>query len=109
MILRIVLLIISYLLLSAHFFREGETILTAVYLFLPLLFFIKKRWSLIFLQLFSYGGFIIWLQTIFVLTSARIQLGEPWLRMVIILGVVAIFTLLAGLLLNSNKIKSKYL
>lgn len=108
MILRIILLIISYLILSAHFFREGEIVLTAVYLFLPFLLFIKNRWSIIFLRIFSYGGVIIWLQTIYVLAFARISMGEPWLKMAIILGAVTVFTLYAGLLLNSKKMKSKY-
>ncbi len=108
MILRTVLLIISHLLLIAHFLREGKIFLAVLYLLLPFLFFIKKKWSLIFLQISAYLGVIVWLQTVFMLISERIDLGIPWLRMAIILGVVTIFTLLSGLLLNSKIIKSRY-
>ena len=108
MILRIVLLIISYLLLIAHFLREGEVLLTALYLLVPFFLIIKKKWSLILLQIFIYGGVLVWIQTLFSLIVARIDMGAPWLRMAIILGVVILITLISGLLLNSRLIKEKY-
>jgi len=108
MILRIVLLIISSLLLGAHFLREGKIFLTVLYLVLPLLFFLKKKWSLILLQIFIYAGVLVWVQTLISLIVARIDMGAPWLRMAIILGVVILITLISGLLLNSRLIKEKY-
>ncbi len=108
MILRVVLIILSSVLLSAHFLREGEILLTAAYLFLPLLLLIKRRWVLIVLQIFTYGGVLVWFYTLYVLINERMSLGIPWVRMAIILAVVIIITLISGLLLNSKVVKEKY-
>ena len=108
MIFRIILLIISYLLLAAHFLREGEMILTIACLFIPFLLFIKKRWSLTVVQIFTYGGVLVWIQTLFLLVNARLNMGESWMRMAIILGVIILLTLTSGLLLNSNQFKKNY-
>lgn len=108
MILRVVLIILTYILLSAHFLREGEMVLTVFYLFIPFLLFIKKRWSIIIVQIFTYGGVLVWFFTLYILINERMALGIPWVRMAIILGVVIIFALISGLLLNSPVVKEKY-
>ncbi len=108
MILRIIPLIIASLLLAAHFLRDGNLGLVAVCLLLPLLLVVKKRWSLIILQLFTYVGAAIWVSTAIGIAQRRILQGVPWSRMAIILGVVALFTVFAGLVLNSTVVKEKY-
>ena len=42
------------------------------------------------------------------LVQERRQLGRPWTAAVVILGTVALFTLVAGLLLNSRAIAGRY-
>lgn len=74
----------------------------------PLLFLIRKRWSLFALQLLMYLGAAIWLAATIQIVQERIFFGEAWTRLVIILGGVILFTLVAGLLLNSSSIKEKY-
>ena len=108
MILRVALLIVSYLILGAHFLREGEIVLTVFCLFIPFLLFIKKKWSLIVIQLFTFGGVLVWIQTLFLLINARMDMGEPWLRMAVILSAVILLTLISAFLLNSKIIKNKY-
>ncbi len=108
MISRVVLIILSYILLSAHFLRDGEIALTLFYLFIPFLLFIKKRWSIIVVQIFTYGGVLVWFYTLYVLINVRMSLGIPWVRMAIILVAVIILTLISGLLLNSQVVKEKY-
>ena len=74
----------------------------------PLLFFYRKRWSLIVLQVLAYGAAATWIAVAIQLVRLRQQLGQPWTVAAIILGSVALFTLLAGLPLNSRAIRERY-
>jgi len=76
--------------------------------FILFLLFIKKKWCIIVIQIFTYGGVIVWIQTLIELINLRIDTGEPWLRMTFILIVIIILTLISGLLLNTKIIKEKY-
>jgi len=108
MIRRISLLILTYLLLSAHFFRDGNLLLSIASLVIPFLLFVKKKWCLIVVQLFTYGGVIVWIITLITLVNARVNTGEPWLRMALILLAVIVMTISTGLFLNSKVFKEKY-
>ena len=96
------------MLLGAHFYRVGNILLVALCLAAPLLFFWRKRWSLVLLQLMTYGAAAIWLEVAIRLVESRRQIGQPWTAAAIILGVVALYTLLAGLLLNSRSMTARY-
>ena len=74
----------------------------------PLLLLVKKRTVLLILQCLAYVGVMVWIHTLYVLLRVRMMLGEPWLRMVLILSSVALFTFFAGYLLNSDKLKQRY-
>jgi ABC-type Fe3+-siderophore transport system permease subunit len=108
MILRVLPFILAFLLLAAHFFRSAHLTLVALCLLTPLLLLIKKRSILIFLQCLAYVGALIWVRTAYVLVHQRIGMAEPWGRMVLILSGVAVFTFLAGYLLNSDLLKQHY-
>jgi type VI protein secretion system component VasK len=108
MILRIILIVISYLLLAAHFSRHDNTSLMIFCLLIPFLLLIKKRWVLIVIQSFCYLGALVWIQTTYLLVLERINLEESWIRLLIILSFVAILTIVSGVLLNSAVIKRKY-
>ena len=106
--LRISLFVVAALLLGAHFLRAGNLALVALCLAAPLLFFWRQRWSLILLQLLAYCAAAIWIAAAVQLVQMREQLGQPWTVAAIILGSVALLTLLAGLLLNSRAIRERY-
>jgi len=108
MALRLSLYIVAALLLGAHFLRAGNLALVALCLAAPLLFAWRSRWSLIALQLLAYIAAATWIEVAIELVQMRQQLGQPWTVAVIILGTVALLTLLAGLLLNSGTIKARY-
>lgn len=108
MIIKIIILILTYLLLGAHFFRDGETFLSIVCIFIPLLLLIKKKWCLLFVKLFTYGGVIVWIFTLITLINERVNTGEPWLRMAVILLAVIVMTISTSLFLNSKVFKEKY-
>ena len=104
MLLRIIPFSIAALLLSAHFFRAGNLPMVALSLLAPLLFFLKRRWSVYLLQLSAYAAAGVWIATAIGVVELRRQLGQPWLSAAAILGTVSLFTQVAGLLLNSPAI-----
>lgn len=108
MVLRIVIFVIAAVLTAAHFLRGGNYAMVALSLAVPLLFFCKKKWSLLLLQLAAYGATVNWLIVALLLVQMRQQVGRPWTAAVIILGAVALLTLLAGLLLNARVMRERY-
>jgi len=108
MALRIGIFVVAALLLGAHFLRQGNVVQAALCVGAPLLFLHRKRWVLIVLQLLAYGAAASWVVLAVRLVQLRVLSGRSWTLAAIILGAVALFTLLAGLLLNSRAIKERY-
>ncbi|MBI2315831.1 MAG: hypothetical protein HYY28_04585 [Betaproteobacteria bacterium] len=108
MALRIGLFIAAALLLGAHFLREGNLVALALSLCAPLLFLHRKRWTLVLLQLLAYGAAGLWIGVALRLIEARQQAGRAWLAAAVILGSVALLSVLAGALLNSGSIRERY-
>ena len=107
-VLRLLPVIFSFLILSAHFSRAGSTLLTIIFLLLSLLLFIKKVWVVRIIQIFLIIGSIEWIRILFVYVNERQAIGEPYLRLVIILGVVAIFTGLSALIFRNKTLKERF-
>ncbi len=108
LVVRVVLVIIAALLIAAHFLRAMDTPLVALSLAAPLLLLWRRRWSLIALQVLAYLAAWRWIETALGLIAMREQLGRPWTAAAIILGAVALFTALSGLLLNSRSMRERY-
>lgn len=108
MVLRIALFVIAALLLGAHFLRLGDLTIVAACVAAPFLFLYRRRPVLVVLQVLAYGAALAWIAVAVRLVQARLQVGQPWMLGATILGGVALFTLLAGLLLNSAKLKERY-
>ncbi|OIP15607.1 MAG: hypothetical protein CO105_11840 [Comamonadaceae bacterium CG_4_9_14_3_um_filter_60_33] len=108
MTLRIVLFVVAAALTAAHFLRADSYGLVALSVATPLLFLYRKRWSLLLLQLAAYGATVNWMLAIVLLVQMRQQVGRPWTTAAVILGAVALLTLLAGLLLNSRSLRQRY-
>ena len=106
--LRISLYVLAALLLGAHFLRAGHFLMVGICLAAPLLFAWRSHRALIALQLAAYGAAATWIAVAIELVHTRQQYGQRWTAAAIILGSVALFTLIAGLLLNSGAIKRFY-
>jgi hypothetical protein len=106
--LRIALYTVSALLLGAHFLRAANLVMVALCLAAPLLFLWRQRWSLILLQVLAYGAAATWIAVAAQLVQLRQQSGQSWTGAAVILGTVALLTLLAGLLLNSSAMRERY-
>jgi hypothetical protein len=99
--LRILPIVLASILLAAHFLRSYSLLPMMLSLAAPLLLLIKKRWSLVALQLLTIPAAAIWLLTLNGIIQQRTFEHRSWTASAIILGVVASFTLFAGWLLNS--------
>jgi hypothetical protein len=108
MILRLSLFVVAALLSGAHFLRAGDVALVVLCLAAPLLFLVRRRWSLILLQGMAYCASANWIVTAVRIVRLRELSGTSWTTAAIILGGVAVFTILTGLLLNSRSIVEHY-
>ena len=100
--------ILSLLLLAAHSMRLGMPILMAVPLAVLLLLVWPRKWVARLTQLVLVLGALEWLRATFVYVAARQDLGMPWVRLAIILGSVALVTLLSALVFQSRTLRRRY-
>lgn len=88
--------VVSLLVLGAHFFRAGGALghaLVAVVLgALALLLGVRRRWAARIVQVVLLLGAFEWFMTLAELAFWRAAAGEPFVRLVLILGAVAAFT-----------------
>jgi hypothetical protein len=94
--------IVSALLLAAHFLRQGEWPLVAVAVLAPWLLRVRTPWARRLLQGLLALATLEWLRTALLFVHARRLTGEPWMRLALILGVVALFTAGAALLVGRS-------
>src|SRR3990172_13177809 len=89
--------VLSCLLLAAHFLRSGQAGLVALCLLAPLLLLIRRQWVHAVFPLLLLAGAALWIGTAFNIREERLLLDKPWLRLAIIIGAVAAFTIAAAL------------
>ena len=100
--------ILSLLLLGAHFYRAGWVVLTVACVLLLVTLFFRRAWVPRLLQLVLGLGALEWLRTLYVLAAERVAFGQPWGRLAMILGAVALFTALSALVFRSRGLKARY-
>ncbi|MCD4795772.1 MAG: hypothetical protein K8R49_01190, partial [Candidatus Cloacimonetes bacterium] len=88
--LKILPVILCFLLLAAHFGRANLLILQIVSILIPFFLFWKTKIAAIIIQACLMMAGIEWIRTTVYYTRIRIENGEPWLRLAIILGSVAV-------------------
>lgn len=106
--LRLLPVILGFLLLAAHFYRAGLLPLTVLCVALPLLLFLRRAWVPRLFQVLLVLGALEWLRTLYVFVAMRIAFGEPWTRLALILGAVALFTALSGLVFRNRALQGYY-
>ncbi|MCD4701370.1 MAG: hypothetical protein K8S24_05875 [Candidatus Aegiribacteria sp.] len=96
--LRIVMTIIALLLAAAHYGRAGDAILKYLFVALPLLLLVRKKWSDMILAVSISITVPVWIHTALSIIAIRKAAEVPWHRMAVILGGVALFALIAAFL-----------
>ncbi|MFO1406784.1 MAG: hypothetical protein U1F08_04520 [Steroidobacteraceae bacterium] len=95
-IVRVALPVLASLLLAAHFHRAGAWLPEGLALAMCALPFLRERRVSRALQAGLVLGTAEWLRTGWVLAAHRAATGQPWARLVAILGAVAAVTALAA-------------
>jgi len=95
--MRYVPLALSSLVLAAHFFRAGNFGFVAFVLLAPFLLLTKSRWTVLAVQAMLAFAAAEWVRTALTIARERAAVGAPSTRMFVILGSVALFTLLSAL------------
>ena len=106
--LRLTPVILSFLLLAAHFYRSGLVVLAAICVALLFLLFFRRSWVPRLFQFLLILGALEWLRSLYYFAAMRIAWDQPWTRLAIILGAVALFTALSGLVFNNKPVRARY-
>ena len=89
--------LLSALVLAAHFYRMGNVGFVAFVLVLPLLLITRERWAVRVVQIGLLLAAAEWIRTAVTIAQIRAASGAPTTRMFVILGGVAAFTALSAL------------
>lgn len=95
---RVALPVLSLLLLAAHFYRGGLYALVVAAIALTGLTFAARPWARQALGLALLCGTFEWLRTAWDIAALRASMGQPYTRLLVILGGVAVFTLASAYL-----------
>jgi hypothetical protein len=100
--------VLSLAVLGAHFLRYGSSIGVLAALLLIALLFLRRPWVARVMQVVLVLGTLEWLRTMYELGHMRALQGQPYGRMLVILGIVAVVTLCSALLFQSKTLKTMY-
>lgn len=100
--LRLTIPLLCIVILVAHFLRERNSALLLVSILSAPFLFVRKQWVVRGMQLFFILTSLEWIQTTMALAMERKALGMPWMRMALILSIVALLTLTSAWIVNRN-------
>ena len=101
-------IVLSLVVLGAHFLRDGLGIGLTICVLLIGLLFVRRVWAARLVQLALVLGAFEWVLTLYTLAQVRAAQGMPATRMVIILGAVALVTLVSALLFQTRALRNIY-
>jgi hypothetical protein len=94
--------VLSLLLFCAHLFRDGSIFLMLPVLFSLLLLLVREGWVARFFEVLLLVAALEWSRSALFLALERDEAGKPWLRAVLILAGVALFTLFSAALFETR-------
>jgi hypothetical protein len=98
---------LSFVLLGAHFWRAGHPHLTLACGVLLVVMTLRRGWALRLAQVGLALGMLEWAWTGLRFVAQRQALGQPWLRLALILGMVALVTGLSAALLSHPRLRAR--
>lgn len=99
---------LSFVVLAAHFLRDGNMVMVALSLFLPVLLFIPRPIVARVLQVALLLASLEWLRTMMTIVDVRAAAGMPYTRTVVILAVVALLTLASAFVFHTRAMRRRY-
>ena len=94
--------------LAAHFYRAAAWPLVLACLLLIALLGLRRAWAARLVQAALLLGAIEWARTAALLVQQRATLGQPWLRLLLILVAVALLTAAAALAFRASRLRRRY-
>ena len=107
-LIKILPIIFCSLIMAAHLGRANMFILQYISLLIPFILFWKNKIAARAIQLFLILYGFEWIRMIFYYARIRTANGEDWLRLAIILGVVAILNFATIFVFHSKSMKERY-
>lgn len=99
---------LSLLVLGAHFLRNGQPLLVLAALALFALLFVPRRWAARAVQAGLLLGALEWARAVAVLSGERSSMGLPFVRLVVILGIVAAVCAASALAFRAAAVRRWY-
>ncbi len=100
--------VLSILLLCAHYYRAGLLSLVFVLMGSLLTLLVRQKWPVRIVQTLLFIGSIEWIRTLVILVSGRQGAGMPWVRMAFILGSLSLFTIGSIFLFRAKSLRKRY-
>lgn len=95
-------------LLAAHFYRGGHLVFAALAVAVLLLLAVPRAWVARLLQAVLLIGAAEWLRTLVLFASARVSMGQPYMRLTLILLAVAAFTAASAAVFQQPALRRRY-
>ena len=108
LVVQLLPVVLSLLVLGAHFSRHGQPILVVLSVGLVALLAVPRSWAARLLQVVLLLAAAEWVRTLIVLARFRLDNGLPVTRMVIILAVVAILTAASALVFRTRRARARF-
>ena len=99
--------VLSFLLLGAHFYRSAHDLLVGACVALAVLACVPRRWAAGVARVALALGALEWVRTTIDFARDRAAAGQPWLRLVLILGGVGLFTLASSLVFSARRLRDR--
>ncbi len=100
--------IVSALLIAGHFLRSGNVGLMLLGLAVPFILFIRRLWIVRVFQALLIIGSLIWISAGIQMIQWREIAGQPWTRLAVIMGIVALFTIGSASIFETKRLRSLY-
>lgn len=104
--LQLLPVVISLLVLGAHFLRAGSVFAVALVFAALILLGVRRRWAARLVQAALLLGAFEWVRTLVQLAAWRVQTGQPATRLIVILGSVALLTGLSALVFHTARLRA---
>jgi hypothetical protein len=101
-------IVLSLVILGAHFMRYGNSVGVIGSAVLIALLVVRRPWAARLVQVALILGALEWVRTLYILVQVRIAQDQPFTRMIIILGVVAVVTFGSALLFQLSILRQHY-
>lgn len=105
---RLLPVILSGIIILAHFLRHQQWLSVALVFVGFGLLLVPRKWAARLVQVGLVLASLEWVGTLFQLVQQRQAMGMEWTRLAVILGGVALFTLLSALVFWLPALKARY-